>query len=170
MQLDTLKDLYIHELKDLYSAESQIEDALPKMADATHDQMVKNAFLQHLEVTRHQKDRLEQIFSKLDHKPDGTKCEGIKGIIKEGESFIKKDKSIFRSDVDDDVLDAALISSAQRVEHYEIAGYGTARTYADRLGFPDHAALLQQTLDEEISTDRELTSLAETSVNIKAQK
>ena len=170
MQLDTLKDLYIHELKDLYSAESQIEDALPKMADATHDHTVKNAFLQHLEVTRHQKDRLEQIFSKLGQKPDSTKCEGIKGIIKEGESFIKKDKSIFRSDVDDDVLDAALISSAQRVEHYEIAGYGTARTYADRLGFPDHAALLQQTLDEEMSTDRELTSLAETSVNIKAQK
>jgi ferritin-like metal-binding protein YciE len=169
MHLDNLKHLYIHELNDLYSAEDQIVEALPKMAQATSDDRLKNSFLKHLEVSKHQKRRLEEIFDQLGEKPKMSKCEGMKGIIKEGESFIKKDKSIFRGDIDKDVLNAALISSAQRVEHYEISGYGTARTYADRLGYPEQAALLQQTLDEEVHTDKELTELAETSINIKAQ-
>lgn len=168
MQLDNLKDLYVHELHDLYSAENQIIEALPKMADVTTDQRLKNAFLHHLEVTRHQKERLEQIFNQLNEKPSNSKCEGMNGIIKEGESFVKKEKSWFRDDIEDNVLDAALIASAQRVEHYEIAGYGTAAAYANHLGFTDHAALLHQTLDEERETDRELTQLAESTINIKA--
>ena len=169
MHLDNLKHLYIHELNDLYSAEDQIVEALPKMAEATSDDRLKNAFLKHLEVSKHQKRRLEEIFDQLGETPKMSKCEGMKGIIKEGESFIKKDKSIFRGDIDKDVLDAALISSAQRVEHYEISGYGTARTYADRLGYPEQAALLQQSLDEEVHTDKQLTELAESSINMKAQ-
>jgi len=110
MELNNLKQLYVHELEDLYSAENQIVDALPKMADATRDSRLKSAFHQHLELTKKQKGRLENIFSQLGHKPDKSKCEGMRGIIKEGESFIKKDKSFFRGDVDDYVLDAALIA------------------------------------------------------------
>ncbi len=170
MQLNNLKDLYIHELHDLYSAENQIADALPKMAEAAKNHRLKNAFNRHLELTRQQRSRLEQIFSQLGEKPESSKCEGIAGIIKEGESLIKKEKSFFRGDVDDDVLDAALIAAAQRVEHYEISAYGTARTYADRLGFQDQAALLQHTLKEESETDRELTQLAESHINIEALK
>ncbi|KJS33524.1 MAG: hypothetical protein VR64_01785 [Desulfatitalea sp. BRH_c12] len=170
MKLDNLKQLYIHELNDLYSAENQILEALPKMVEATDDSRLKNAFMKHLELTKHQVRRLEEIFDQLGEKAESSKCEGMKGIIKEGESFIKKDKSFFRGDIDNDVLDAALIASAQRVEHYEISGYGTARTYAKHLGYTEQASLLQQTLDEESRTDRELTELAESSVNIKAAK
>ena len=170
MQMNNLKDLYIHELHDLYSAENQIAEALPKMVEATKSQRLKNAFSRHLEVTRQQKKRLEQIFSQLGEEPSASKCEGIQGILKEGESLIKKEKSFFRGDIDNDVLDAALIASAQRVEHYEISAYGTARTYADRLGFPEQAALLQHTLNEESETDRELTQLAESHINIEALK
>ncbi len=168
MQLDNLKELYVHELQDLYSSENQIIDALPKMADVTHDQRLKDAFLHHLEVTRNQKDRLEQIFSELNEKPSNSKCEGMNGIIKEGETFIKKEKSWFRGDIEDNVLDAALIAGAQRVEHYEMAGYGTAVAYANQLGFNDHASLLHKTLDEEEETDRELTQLAESTINVQA--
>jgi ferritin-like metal-binding protein YciE len=170
MQLENLKDLYIHGLKDLYSAEGQIVEALPKMAEATKDDRLKSAFLQHLEVTKHQKRRLEEIFNQLGQKPDSSKCEGMNGLIKEGETFIKNEESFFRGNVDSEVLDAALIASAQRVEHYEISAYGTARAYAERLGFSEHASLLQQTLDEEVKTDKELTELAESSINIKARK
>jgi ferritin-like metal-binding protein YciE len=113
-------------------------------------------------------ERLEKIFAQLGESPDNGKCEGMRGIIKEGESFVKKEKSFLRGDIDDDVLDAALIASAQRVEHYEISAYGTARTYARQLGFNEQADLLQQTLDEEIHTDKELTELAESSINIRA--
>jgi ferritin-like metal-binding protein YciE len=168
MQLDNLKQLYVHELQDLYSAEGQIVDALLKMADATRDQRLKNAFMEHLEVTKNQKRRLEQIFNLLGETAESSKCEGINGIIKEGESYIKKDKSWFRGDIDDNVLDAALIASAQRVEHYEISAYGTARSWAEHLGYTDQARLLQQTLDEEVETDRELTALATSSLNIQA--
>ncbi len=168
MQLNNLKELYVHELQDLYSAENQIIDALPKMADVTKDQRLKDAFLHHLEVTRHQKDRLEQIFSELNEKPSNSKCEGMNGIIKEGETFVKKEKSWFRGDIEDNVLDAALISSAQRVEHYEMAGYGTVVAYANQLGFTDQASLLNQTLKEEEETDHELTHLAETTINVQA--
>ena len=168
MELNNLKQLYVHELQDLYSAENQIVDALPKMAEVTRDQRLKSAFLHHLEVTRSQKKRLEQIFSQLNEDPSDSTCEGMKGIIKEGESFVKKEKSWFRGDIEDTVLDAALIASAQRVEHYEIASYGTACAYAKQLGFNEHAALLEQTLEEEKETDRELTQLAESAINIKA--
>ena len=168
MHLNNLKELYVHELQDLYSAENQIIDALPKMADVTRHQQLKDAFLHHLEVTERQKERLEHIFSELNEEPSDGKCEGMNGIIKEGESFVKKDKSWFRGNIDDAVLDAALISSAQRVEHYEIAGYGTAVAYAKQLGFTDHARLLNQTLDEEAETDRELTQLAESAINVEA--
>lgn len=168
MKLNNLKQLYVHELQDLYSAENQIVDALPKMADVTHDRRLKSAFLHHLEVTRNQQKRLEQIFNELDEAPASSTCEGMNGIIKEGETFIKKEKSWFRGDIEDTVLDAALIASAQRVEHYEIAGYGTACAYADQLGFGDHAALLRQTLREEEETDRELTELAESTINVRA--
>ncbi len=168
MAISNLKELYIHELQDLYSAESQIIDALPKMAEATDDAELKRAFLKHLEVTKEQKNRLETIFSELNEKPVGMTCKGMQGIIEEGEEMIKKDQSFFREDIDKDVLNAALIGSAQRVEHYEISAYGTAKAHADRLGMHNHAALLQQTLDEEVETDRELTSIAETSVNAEA--
>lgn len=168
MQLDNLKQLYVHELQDLYSAENQIVNALPKMAEVTSDQRLKNAFLHHLEVTQNQKKRLEQIFNDLKESPTDSTCEGMKGIIKEGETFVKKEKSWFRGDIEENVLDAALIASAQRVEHYEIAGYGTARAYANQLGFNEHAELLQQTLQEEEETDRELTQLAESTINVKA--
>ncbi len=168
MQLNNLKQLYVHELQDLYSAESQIVEALPKMAEVTSDQRLKKAFLHHLEVTHNQKKRLDRIFNELNEEPSSSTCEGMKGIIKEGESFVKKEKSWFRGDIEDNVLDAALIASAQRVEHYEIASYGTACAYANQLGFTDHAALLQQTLEEEKETDRELTQLAESTINIKA--
>jgi ferritin-like metal-binding protein YciE len=168
MQMENLKDLYIHELRDLYSAESQILDALPKMADACKDTKLKDAFIEHLEVTKRQKSRLDEIFSALDTEADNMSCEGIKGIIKEGETLIKKDKSIFRGNVDDDVMDAALISSAQRVEHYEISGYGTVIAFAERLGFSDHASKLRQTLDEEKETDKRLTRLAESGINVQA--
>ncbi len=168
MAISNLRELYIYELQDLYSAESQIIDALPKMVEATDDAMLKRAFEKHLEVTKEQKKRLERIFSQLNENPGNGTCEGIRGIIKEGESFIKKEKSFFREDIDKDVLNAALIGSAQRVEHYEISAYGTARTYANRLGLPEQAALLQKTLEEEVEADRELTNIAETSINAEA--
>lgn len=168
MAISNLRDLYIHELQDLYSAESQIIEALPKMAEATYDLMLKRAFERHLEVTKEQRRRLEKIFSQLQEKPDKVTCEGMEGIIKEGETFIKKEKSFFREDIDSHVLNAALISSAQRVEHYEISAYGTAKSYARLLGLPEHVELLKQSLDEEIETDRELTSIAESTINAEA--
>jgi ferritin-like metal-binding protein YciE len=167
MQLDNLKQLYVHGLQDLYSAENQIVDALPKMVEVTHDQQLKKAFQHHLEVTRKQKKRLEQIFNQLKEEPSTSTCEGMEGIIEEGEEFIKKKDSWFSGKIEDTVLDAALIASAQKVEHYEIAGYGAARTFANQLGFKEHAALLQQTLEEEKEADRELTQLAESKINRK---
>ena len=168
MAISNLKDLYVHELDDLYSAECQIIDALPQMVDASYDPVLKRAFQKHLEVTREQKRRLEKIFSQLQVQPGNVTCEGMEGIIKEGQMFIKKDKSFFREDIDKDVLNAALIGSAQRVEHYEISAYGTARSWANLLGFSEQAALLQQTLEEEVETDRELSGIAETSINALA--
>jgi len=167
--MKSLKDLYIHELHDLYSAESQIIEALPKMADEARDSRVKGAFMEHLEQTKQQRSRLDRIFDELGEKAKKTSCEGMEGIIKEGESLIKKDKSWFSGDIDDDVMDAALIANAQRVEHYEISGYGTAATYANQLGFTSQASLLRQTLDEENETDRKLTDLAKSSINIQAK-
>lgn len=156
--MDSLKDLYVHELKDIYNAETQIIDALPKMIDAANHDELRNALEEHLEITKRQRERLEDIFDDLEERPTGEKCEGIEGIIQEGEEQLK-------NKMDSDVLDAALIAAAQRVEHYEIAAYGTVRTFAERLGRDEDADLLQQTLDEEKETDHKLTEIAVRIVN-----
>lgn len=162
MKINSLHDLYITELKDLYDAENRILKALPKMAEAANSQELRNAFEQHLAQTRRHAERLEQIFQKLDESPKGQKCKGIEGIIDEGEDLMDEDAPAA-------VCDAGLIASAQRVEHYEIAAYGTVRTYARRLGFEDHARLLNETLQEEGETDKKLTSLAESYINEQAK-
>lgn len=161
MEMKTLRDLYVDELKDLYSAEKQLIKALPKMAKATNDAQLEKAFTTHLRQTERQAQRLEEIFNELGESPRGKKCVGMEGLIEEGQELIKERP-------DPDVLDAGLISKAQHVEHYEIAGYGTVRTYARLLGFERQAQLLQETLDEEGETDKLLTQLAESSVNIEA--
>src|SRR5436190_17641875 len=161
MTLDTLKDLYVSELKDLYSAENQILKALPKMAKAASNPSLKSAFQEHEAQTQGQVQRLEQIFQQMGKGPGGKACKGMQGLIEEGEEMMKED-------AEPEVLDAALIAAAQRVEHYEIAGYGTVRTYAQQLGETQAARLLQQTLDEEGETDKKLSSLAERAVNLKA--
>ena len=162
MKLNSLRDLYIAELKDLYDAENRIVKALPKMAEAASSPDLRSAFEEHLQQTQGHVDRLEQVFRKLDETPKGDKCKGIVGIIDEGEDMMDKDAAPA-------VSDAALIASAQRVEHYEIAAYGTVRTFARRLGYEDQAQLLNQTLQEEGDTDKKLTSLAESYVNEDAR-
>ena len=165
MKLDTLQDLYIKELQDLYDAEKQIVKALPKMAKAASSSELQDAFEEHLDQTKGHVERLERIFDMLDISSKGKECKGLMGIIEEGEELISNKK-----DINPDVLDAGLIAAAQRVEHYEMAGYGTVRTYADILGYDDAAELLQQTLDEEKETDQKLTQLAEGMINIEAAK
>jgi len=162
MELDTLKDLYVDEIKDLYSAEKQLIKALPKMAKAASDKQLQQAFRTHLRQTAEHAARLEQICKDLGVSPRGKKCVGMEGLIEEGSELIKENP-------DPDVLDAGLISKAQRVEHYEMAGYGTVRTYARQLGFESHAELLQQTLNEEGQTDHLLTALAESGINVEAE-
>jgi ferritin-like metal-binding protein YciE len=162
MELDTLKDLYVEELKDLYSAEKQLIKALPKMAKAANDKQLAEAFRTHLRQTAEHAKRLEQICEELGVSPRGKKCVGMEGLIEEGSDLIKENP-------DPDVLDAGLISAAQHVEHYEMAGYGTVRTYARQLGFEEQADLLQQTLDEEGETDHLLTRLAESGINVAAE-
>lgn len=154
MQLNTLKDLYIEQLRDLYSAETQLVEALPKMAQAATSADLKKAFQGHLDETKHQKQRLEKIFSELGATPQGETCEAMKGLIKEGEEIIKTPAQAA-------VKDAALIAAAQRVEHYEMAGYGTVRTFANELGYDSAKSLLQQTLDEEGDANKKLNSIAE---------
>ncbi len=161
MKLESLKDLYMEQLRDLYSAETQLVDALPKMADAANSPELKNAFREHLTQTRQHVDRIEQIFKKIGEKPKGETCEGMKGLIKEGESMIKMKG-------EPEVIDAGLIAAAQRVEHYEIAGYGTVRTYAELLGDDNAVRLLERTLQEEEETDEKLTELAESHINQEA--
>ena len=158
---ETLQDIYVEQLKDVYSAEQQILKALPKLADAaTHDGL-RDAFKEHEVVTRTHVDRLERIFSQLGRPPGGHKCKGMEGLHAEGDELLDEhDES--------DALDAAMIAAAQRVEHYEIAGYGSVRTRAHMLGLGDQADLLPQTLDEEGDTDKRLTNLAETVVNMDA--
>jgi ferritin-like metal-binding protein YciE len=158
MKLESLKDLYMEQLKDLYSAETQLVDALPKMADASNSPELKNAFREHLNQTRQHVDRLEQIFRKLGERPKGETCEGMKGLIKEGESMIKMKG-------EPEVIDAGLIAAAQRVEHYEIAGYGTVRTYAELIGEADAVRLLERTLQEEEEADEKLSEIAESHIN-----
>lgn len=162
MELDTLKDLYIDELKDLYSAEQQILKALPQMIKkATHPQL-KKAFTAHERQTREHVARLERICAELDESPRGKKCHGMEGVLKEGKELIQEKPA-------PDVLDAGMISAAQHVEHYEMAGYGTVRTWARLLGYESQAVLLQRTLDEEQATDILLTQIAESSINIDAE-
>ena len=161
MELETLRDLYVHELKDLYSAEQQLIKALPKMQKAARNRSLASAFNQHLEQTKRQAKRLEQILKRHDESTRAPKCEGMEGLISEGDKMASEEAQ-------DDVRDAGLIASAQRVEHYEIAGYGCARTYAELLGLSDVAKLLQKTLDEEKATDEKLTKLADSKINIRA--
>lgn len=163
MELSTLKDLYIHELKDLYSAERQLIKALPKMAKAASNEELAAGFKQHLEETKVHAERLEKILKSHDQTTRGPKCKGMEGLLEEGEEMMEEE-------ADDEVRDAGLISAAQRVEHYEIAGYGTARTYAELVGDKAGAKVLQQTLEEEAATDEKLTSLATSSVNVAANK
>ena len=163
MALENLQELYVEQLRDLYSAEKQILDALPKMADrATHAEL-KQGFQKHERQTQEQVRRLERIADDLGVKITGETCDGMKGLLKEGEKMMRERGS-------DDVRDAALIAAAQRVEHYEIAGYGCARTYARLLGRQQDAQLLQTTLDEEGDTDHKLTDLAERVVNLDAKR
>jgi ferritin-like metal-binding protein YciE len=162
MELETLKDLYIHELKDLYSAEKQLTKALPKMANAASSERLADGFRLHLDQTEEHVNRLEKILERQDANPRGAKCRGMEGLIEEGEEMIEED-------AEDEVRDAGLIAAAQRVEHYEIAGYGCARTYAELLGDSEGARLLQQTLDEEGATNKKLTELAKTLINVRAQ-
>lgn len=161
MKLDSLHKLYIHELKDLYSAESQLLEAIPKMEAAATDGSLKQAFKSHLEETKNHLTRLTGIFKRLEFEPGGHKCAAMEGLIKEGESLIKEEPP-------SKVLDAALVGAAQRVEHYEMAGYGTARAYAEKLGEHQAADELQQTLNEEGHANQRLTRLAERSLNFLA--
>ena len=161
MELETLRDLYIHELKDLHSAEKQLTKALPKMAKAATNEHLAAGFEEHLAQTAEHVKRLEKILESHDESNRGPKCKGMEGLIEEGKEMIEED-------ADDDVRDAGLISAAQRVEHYEIAGYGCARTYAEILGDRRGADLLGQTLKEEAATDKKLTELAKTLINLQA--
>ena len=159
-KIENLRELLVHELKDLYSAETQLLKALPKMAKAASDEDLVAAFEEHLEQTQGQVERLDKIFEILNAKPRGKTCEAMKGLITEGQEVIGEDAT-------DEVKDAALIAAAQKVEHYEIAGYGTVRTFANLLGESEVAELLQETLDEEGETDKKLTEIAE-SLNVEA--
>jgi ferritin-like metal-binding protein YciE len=160
-KLSSLDDLLVHELQDIYNAEGQILKALPKMTKAASNPDLKAAFEEHRVQTEGQVKRLEQVFKLLGHPVKGKKCEGMAGLIEEG-------KKVMEQDAEEAVLDAALIAAAQKVEHYEIAAYGTARTHASMLGLNKIAKLLQQTLDEEGATDKKLTQLAESIINIEA--
>jgi len=157
----TLKDLFVDEIKDLYNAEKQITKVLPQMAKKATSEELKEAFEKHLKETENQISRLEKVFKELDMAPRGKKCEGMEGIIEEGKSMMEElDKSY--------TLDAALIASAQKVEHYEIASYGTVRTYAEQLNFSKAAELLQETLDEEAAANEKLNELALNRINVEA--
>jgi ferritin-like metal-binding protein YciE len=161
MKLESLHDLFVDELKDLYNAETQLTKALPKLAKAAASDELRTAFEDHLEETEHQVERLETIFKQLEENPKGKRCKAMSGLIEEGAEMIEVDGP-------DAVRDAALIAAAQRVEHYEMAGYGTVRTYAQLLGFDEAANLLQETLDEEAAADEKLNELAK-SINVEAQ-
>jgi ferritin-like metal-binding protein YciE len=161
MKLNSLNKLYLEELRDLYSAETQLLKALPKMAKGASSDELKEAFESHLGQTKEHVERLTEIFDRLGEKPTGKTCRAMKGLIEEGSEMLEQEG-------DESVIDAGLIAAAQRVEHYEIAAYGTVRTFADLLGEDDAVELLQQTLDEEGETDKQLSELAEGIVNEKA--
>ena len=160
MEHQALKELYIDELRDIYNAESQLVKALPKMAKVANSEELRTGFEEHLEQTRGHVQRLEQIFKELGEKPSGKKCKGMEGLVAEGQEMMGED-------FEDEVMDAALISAAQRVEHYEIAAYGTVRTYAELLGEDTAVQLLEQTLEEEKETDQKLTDMA-SEINVRA--
>jgi ferritin-like metal-binding protein YciE len=161
MKLDNLRKLYIEELRDLYSAENQLLKALPKMAKGASSDELKQAFESHLQETEGHVERLETIFEDLDESPKGKTCHAMKGLVEEGSEILEEEG-------DESVLDAGIIAAAQKVEHYEIASYGTVRTFAELLGEKDAAKLLQETLDEEGAADEKLTELAEGIVNPEA--
>jgi ferritin-like metal-binding protein YciE len=163
MKIETLRDLYVEQLRDLYSAETQLVKALPKMAKAASHKELQSAFQEHLKQTEGHAQRLEQIFQQHGGKPTGQTCKGMEGLITEGEEMIK-------SKGDPAAIDAGLIAAAQRVEHYEIAGYGCVRTYAQLLGDTKGAQLLQQTLDEEGMADKKLTQIAERAINLEVER
>ncbi|MGC3967729.1 MAG: ferritin-like domain-containing protein [Pirellulales bacterium] len=161
MKIASLRELYIEELKDLYNAENQLVKALPKMAKAATSTALRKGFEKHLKETKTQVERLETIFDALGESPKGKKCKAMEGLIEEG-------SEVMEEDMEPEVMDAALIAAAQRVEHYEIAGYGCVRTYAKLLGETKAAKLLQLTLDEEGATDKSLTELA-AEINVEAE-
>lgn len=161
--MKNLEDLFQHQLKDLYSAESQLIKALPKMQKKANDEKLKQAIEKHLGETKEQKNRLKEVCDELGIKPTGEECKAMKGLIEEAESFLKEK-------ADDDVRDAGIIAEAQRIEHYEISGYGTAVRYAKELGHKEIAKKLQKTLDEEYKTDQDLTKMAESRLNREAKK
>ena len=160
MEINSLRELYVEQLRDLYDAENQLIKALPKMAKSSSSDELRQSIEEHLEQTRGQAERLEQIFEQLGEKPKGKKCKAMQGLIDEG-------KETLEEDMEEDTKDAAIIAAAQRVEHYEISGYGTARTYANLLGESEAAELLEETLNEEKETDQKLTQLAE-EINVEA--
>jgi ferritin-like metal-binding protein YciE len=161
MEHSALKELYIDELRDLYDAENRLVKALAKLAKASTSDKLRSGFEEHLEQTRDHVNRLKEIFDNLQEKPTGKKCAGMMGLISEGEEIMKED-------FEGEVMDAAMISAAQRVEHYEIAAYGCVRTWAELLGESDASELLQKTLDEEKETDEKLTELAQ-EINVEAK-
>lgn len=161
MKVETLHDLFVHGLKEIYTAEQLVIDSLPKMIDAATSEDLKLSFQKHLQQTVEQRDRLEDVFELLDIEPEGEKCEGMDGLLKEGEKVIYARGNA-------EVRDAGLIAAAQKVEHYEIAVYGTLRAWAQIMGHHDIAERLQMTLDEESTTDQLLTNLAERAVNPRA--
>jgi len=162
MAAENLHELLVEELKDLYSAEKQLTKALPRMAKKAQDMALRTTFQEHLAQTEEHVTRIESICELLDCKPGGKKCVAMEGLIEEG-------KEEMEEITDRDVLDAAMIGAAQKVEHYEIAAYGTARTHALRLGYVEAASILQQTLEEEGDADKKLTRIAETGVNAEAE-
>jgi ferritin-like metal-binding protein YciE len=159
---ENLEQLYVDELEDAYDFEHQILDALPKMEEAANAAELKQAFREHRRETEGQVGRLEQVFRSLGREAGRKTCKGMKGLIAEGEEYVK-------AKGDEATLDAALISAAQRVEHYEIAVYGTLRTYADALGYADQARLLDENLEEESAADEKLTELATSGINVEAR-
>ncbi len=163
MELSTLEDLYIHELKDLHSAERQLIKALPKMAKAAHNKELAAGFQEHLEQTKLHAERLERILASHKQTTRGPKCKAMEGLVAEGSEMIEEE-------ADAEVKDAGLIAAAQRVEHYEMAGYGTARTYAELLRDQEGTKLLQATFEEEKQTDQKLTKLATSAINVAALK
>lgn len=163
MHMESLQDLFVDQLRDLYNAENQLVKALPKLAKSSDSDELRSAFEDHLEQTKGHVERLETIFQKLGAKPGGKTCKAMKGLVEEGAEMMDED-------AEPPVMDAGLIAAAQRVEHYEIAGYGCVRNYARLLGDEQAAKLLQQTLDEEMAADKKLTKLADGGINARAKQ